>query len=893
MTDVELKRLQEVHENRQPWYRWGPYLSERQWGTVREDYSSGGTAWDFLTHEQARSHTYRWGEDGLMGISDDQQQLCFALALWNGADPILKERIFGLTNSEGNHGEDVKEYYFFLDNTPTHSYMKALYKYPQRAFPYTDLVATNRNRSKLEFEYELMDTGIFAENRYFDVTMEYAKVTPLDVLIRVSATNRGPDAATLHLLPTLWFRNTWAWGYDDRQPQITAVEQTDKDNVRLVHVQHHDLGDYWLACQGTPELLFTNNESNAQRLWGTENRTPFVKDGINEAVVNGARDKVNPESTGTKVAAHYNATIEPGATYTIMLRLSPDRHSDPFAGTTELFSTRIEEANEFYRQVNKGETEDERVVQRQALAGLLWSKQFYCYDVDKWLRGDPGGPQPPERGRNRGWRHLSNQDIILMPDTWEYPWYAAWDLAFHCIAMAIIDSKFAKDQLLLMLHERYMHPNGQMPAYEWAFSDVNPPVHAWVAWRIYTQEKESTGKGDTAFLESIFQKLLLNFTWWVNRKDAEGINVFEGGFLGLDNIGVFDRNITLPDGMILEQADGTAWMGMFTAVMLAIAMELTSIDPIYETMASKLLDHYMYIADAIFGGGESGLGLWDEEDGFFYDKVRAPGGRQMSLKVHSLVGLLPLLAVETFPTEQAEAFIAARMRWFVENRPYVSRMIARWQDVRRKGERKERMLLAMLRGSDLQNILKRLFDSEEFLSDYGIRAISRYHAAHPYEMKTKYGDFIVNYEPAESTTGAFGGNSNWRGPIWFPINFLLVEALQKYNRFYGDDLLIEVPTGSGTKMTLGQAADELSRRLTQIFLRNEQGQRPVFGGNMTFQNDERWRDYILFHEYFHGDNGAGIGASHQTGWTAVVASLIQDQEARKQQQQKAAATTSD
>jgi hypothetical protein len=894
MTDVELNRLQEAHENRQPWYRWGPYLSERQWGTVREDYSPGGAAWDFLPHDQARSHTYRWGEDGLMGISDDQQQLCFALALWNEADPILKERLFGLTNSEGNHGEDVKEYYFFLDSTPTHSYMKALYKYPQRAFPYTDIAATNRNRSRQEFEYELMDTGIFAENRYFDITMEYAKIAPLDILIRISATNRGPEAATLHLLPTLWFRNTWDWGYDDKQPQLTAVEQTGKNNARLVHAQHHELGEYWLACQGTPELLFTNNESNAQRLWGVESRTPFVKDGIHEAVVNGAHDKVNPEGTGTKTAAHYNVTIEPGATHVVTLRLSPSRHNNPFSGTDELFNSRIEEANQFYQQIGKAETEDERAVQRQALAGLLWSKQFYYYDVDKWLRGDPAGPQPPERDRNKGWRHLSNKDIILMPDTWEYPWYAAWDLAFHCIAMALIDTKFAKDQLLLMLHERYMHPNGQLPAYEWAFSDVNPPVHAWVAWRIYTQEKETTGNGDTAFLESIFQKLMLNFTWWVNRKDAEENNVFEGGFLGLDNIGVFDRNMPLPENAVLEQADGTAWMGMFAAVMLAISMELAQTNPVYEAMSSKLLDHYLYIADAIYGGGESGLGLWDEEDGFFYDKLRVPDGRQMPLKVRSLVGLLPLLAMETFPTEQAEAFINARMRWFAENRPYVPRLIARWQDVRQKGERKERVLLAMLRGSDLQNILKRMLDSEEFLSDYGIRAISRYHAAHPYELKTRYGNFMVNYEPAESTTGAFGGNSNWRGPIWFPINFLLVEALQKYHRFYGDDLLIEVPTGSGNKMTLGQAADELSRRLIRIFLRDEQGRRPVFGGNMTFQNDEHWRNYILFHEYFHGDNGAGVGASHQTGWTAVVASLIQDQEARKlQQQQKAAATGGD
>ena len=877
MAEAERHRLQEVREDKQPWYRWGPYLSERQWGTVREDYSPNGEAWDFLTHDQARSHTYRWGEDGLMGISDDQQQLCFALALWNGADSILKERLFGLTNSEGNHGEDVKEYYYFLDNTPTHSYMKALYKYPQSAFPYTDLVATNRHRGRYELEYELMDTGIFAENRSFDVTMEYAKVNPLDILIRVSATNRGPEAATLHLLPTLWFRNTWAWGTDSRRPVLSAVEPTGKANVRLVHVQHHELGDSWLACEGTPELLFTENESNAQRLWSTENRTPFVKDGIHETIVDGARDKVNPQGTGTKAAAHYSLIVEPGATQTILLRLSPSRQSDPFAGAAEVFATRIREANDFYRAVSTAKTEDERAVQRQALAGLLWSKQFYNYDVDTWLRGDPAGPTPPpQRSRNKGWRHLSNNDIILMPDTWEYPWYAAWDLAFHCIAMALIDSDFAKDQLLLMLHERYMHPNGQLPAYEWAFSDVNPPVHAWVAWRIYMQEKERTGKGDTVFLERIFQKLMLNFTWWVNRKDAEENNIFEGGFLGLDNIGVFDRNMTLPDGAVLEQSDGTAWMGMFAAIMLAIALELARTDPVYEDTASKLFDHYMYIADAIYGGGQTGLGLWNEEDGFFYDKLSMPDGRQMSLKVRSLVGLLPLLAMETFPAEQAEAFLEVRMRWFMENRPYVSRLITRWQDTRRKGEYKDVMMLAMVRGDDLRSLLKYMLDSQEFLSDYGLRAISKYHAVHPYELKTaRYGTYTINYEPAESTTGAFGGNSNWRGPIWFPLNFLLVEALQKYHRFYGDDVLVEYPTGSGTHMTLGQVADELSHRLTSIFVRDEQGRRPVFGGNMTFQNDEDWRDYVPFHEYFHGDNGAGVGASHQTGWTAVVANLLQ------------------
>ena len=614
MASIEQNRLQEAHENGQAWYRWGPYLSERQWGTVREDYSPGGTAWDFLPHDQARSHAYRWGEDGLLGISDDQQQLCFALALWNEADPILKERFFGLTNSEGNHGEDVKEYYFFLDNTPTHSYMKALYKYPQRAFPYNDLVATNRSRSRQELEYELIDTGVFAEDRYFDVCIEYAKADPLDVLMRVSATNHGPEVAPLRLLPTLWFRNTWAWGYDDRRPALTAVEGK-APGVRLVQARHHELGDYWLACQGAPELLFTENESNAGRLWGVPSRAPFVKDGIHEAVVNGVGGKVNPQCTGTKMSAHYRLVIEPGETATILLRLSANRQDAPFDGAVEVFNTRVEEADEFYRELSTAQTEDARAVQRQALAGLLWSKQFYSYDVDKWLRGDPAGPPPPpQRSRNRGWRHLSNNDIILMPDTWEYPWYAAWDLAFHCVAMALVDLAFAKDQLLLLLHEWYMHPNGQLPAYEWAFSDVNPPVHAWAAWRIYQQEKERTGTGDTFFLERVFQKLLLNFTWWVNRKDAEENNIFEGGFLGLDNIGVFDRNTTLPDGMVLEQSDGTAWMGMFAAVMLAMALELARTDPVYEDMATKLFDHFLYIADAIYGEGQSGLGLWNDED---------------------------------------------------------------------------------------------------------------------------------------------------------------------------------------------------------------------------------------------------------------------------------------
>src|SRR5256884_2709664 len=877
MANAEQNRLQEAHEDKQPWYRWGPYLSERQWGTVREDYSPDGTAWDFFPHDHARSRTYRWGEDGLMGISDDQGLVCFALALWNEADPILKERLFGLTNSEGNHGEDVKEYYFFLDNTPTHSYMKALYKYPQRAYPYNDLLVTNRHRGKEEPEYELIDTGIFSEDRYFDVIMEYAKVDPLDMLVRISVTNHGPGAAPLHLLPTLWFRNTWAWGYDDRRPVLTAVKAKagKAQDVRLVQVQHHELGEAWLVCEGTPELLFNENETNDERLWGVPNRTRYVKDGIDDMLVNKAEGKVNPEGMGTKVAAHYSMVIEPGATQTILLRLSANQKSKPFTDAEKLFTTRIEEADEFYRAISTAQTDDERAVQRQALAGLLWSKQFFYYDVDKWLRGDPAGPQPlPQRSRNSGWRHLSNYDVIIMPDTWEYPWYAAWDLAFHCIAMSLVDVEFAKAQLLLLLHEWYMHPNGQLPAYEWAFSDVNPPVHAYAAWHIYRQEKTRTGKGDTFFLERVFQKLLLNFTWWVNRKDAEDNNIFEGGFLGLDNIGVFDRNTTLPDGIVLEQSDGTAWMGMFAVSMLAMALELARTDPVYEDMATKLFDHFLYIADAIYGEGQSGQGLWDEEDGFFYDKMSLPDGQQFPLKVRSLVGLIPLLAVETAETNQVENFLAERMRWFAENRPYVPHLIARWQDGQ-TDQRTDYSLLALVRGADLEDLLKRMLDPKEFLSDYGIRSISKYHAAHPYELNTRYGNFSVNYEPGESTTGAFGGNSNWRGPIWFPINFLLVEALQKYHQFYGDDFLVEYPTGSGTTLTLGQVAEELSRRLANIFLRDEQGRRAVFGANTTFQHDAHWRDYIPFHEYFHGDSGRGVCASHQTGWTAVVANLLQ------------------
>ena len=880
---AEQQRLKEAHQLRQPWYRWGPYLSERQWGTVREDYSPGGSAWDFLPHDQARSQAYRWGEDGLLGISDEECRLCFALALWNEADPILKERLFGLTNSQGNHGEDVKEYYFFLDNTPTHSYMKALYKYPQRAFPYTDLVETNGRRSRVELEYELADTNIFAENRYFDVVMEYAKASPTDILIRISATNRGPEAAPLHLLPMLWFRNTWAWGDDDRRPALAALDDSSSGDgqtpgFRLVRADHQELGTYWLAAEGAPQLLFTENTSNAERLWGMPNQTPFVKDSINDLIVSHAEGRVNPAGTGTKMAAHYSLQIEPGATKTIQLRLSDSRQATPFADAAQLFATRKAEADAFYAPLSDKQTEESAQVQRQALAGLLWSKQFYYYDVDRWLRGDPAGPPPPERGRNRGWRHLSNKDIILMPDTWEYPWYAAWDLAFHTIPMSLIDLDFAKQQLLLLLEDRYLHPNGQLPAYEWAFSDVNPPVHAWAAWQVYQREKTATGKGDTTFLKHVFNKLMLNFTWWVNRKDSNDQNVFQGGFLGLDNIGVFDRSMPLPSNITLEQADGTAWMGMYCVAMLAIALELAANEPVYIDMALKFFDHFMYIAEAINSPAGQGVGLWDPEDEFFYDKLILSNGSQFPLRVRSLVGVIPLLAVAPFSRKRLQEFpwLTERLKWFAKNRPYLPELVNTWQDVPTSGQEKPFILLALARGPRLRSLLKRILDPEEFLSPYGIRSISRYHAEHPYVLDTgQYGRMEVSYAPAESSTGAFGGNSNWRGPIWFPINYLLVEALQRYHSFYGDDFLIECPTGSGTLMNLAQVSDELARRLTGIFLRNEQGDRPVFGGNRLFQKDPLWRDHIPFYEYFHGESGAGIGASHQTGWTALIANLLE------------------
>jgi hypothetical protein len=899
--NAEEKRLEESRDRKSHWKRWGPYLSERQWGTVREDYSEHGTAWDFFPHDHARSRTYRWGEDGIMGISDRRQLVCFALAMWNGKDPILKERLFGLTGNEGNHGEDVKEYYFYLDSTPTHSYMKGLYKYPQGEFPYGKLVEENRRRGKNDREFELLDTGAFDENRYFDLTTEYAKAGVEDILIKITVTNRGPEEAELALLPTVWFRNTWSWGHDNYRPQARASESLGFKHEHgtagstAIELEHKAYGKRWLLCEGEPELLFTENETNARKLFGSENRAPYVKDGINDYVVHGNRDAVSPQKSGTKASALYNLRIAPGASVTVRLRLTDQeprvaRMSAPRlvlaeAPKTELFgqvfesifSARRTEADEFYAlRAPKDISDEARSVQRQAFAGLLWSKQFYHFDVRTWLAGDPAGPRPPEsrkKGRNQEWSNLYNADIISMPDKWEYPWYAAWDLAFHCIPLAQVDPDFAKEQLTLLLREWYMHPNGQLPAYEWAFGDVNPPVHAWAAWRVYKIEKRMRGKADREFLESVFHKLLLNFTWWVNRKDAEGMNIFQGGFLGLDNIGVFDRSAPLPTGGHLEQSDGTSWMGMYCLNMLAIALELARDNPAYESVASKFLEHFVHIAHAMNDRGGEGVELWDKEDGFYYDVLHLPNGERHYLKVRSLVGLIPLLAVETLEQDIVDKLpgFKRRMQWFVDNHPDVANHIE-VAEVTGKGTRR---LLSLVNREQLGSVTGYLLDESEFLSPYGIRAISRFHKDNPYVMSVNGSDHRVDYEPAESSTGLFGGNSNWRGPIWFPINFLLIESLQKFHYFYGDGFSVALPKGSGQRGSLWDAAAEISRRLTRIFLRAEDGRRPVFGGLQKFQTDPEWRDHIYFHEYFHGDNGAGIGASHQTGWTGLVAKLIE------------------
>ncbi|MBL8795225.1 MAG: glucosidase [Planctomycetia bacterium] len=871
----ENARLEQARTQQAPWKKWGPYLSERQWGTVREDYSEGGDAWNYFSHDQARSRAYRWGEDGLAGLSDDQQRLCFALALWNGRDPILKERLFGLTNSESNHGEDVKEYYFYLDSTPTHSYLKFLYKYPQNAFPYAQLVDVSKSRSRQEFEYELLDTGVFDQDRYFDVFVEYAKASPEDILVQITVHNRGPEAADLHLLPTLWFRNQWSWqGIVDRP---VLQELPGGPGWSAVEAVESQLGRRYLYCDGAAPLLFTENETNTQRIFGVPNRTPYVKDSINDCIVHGRHDAVNPEHKGTKVAAHYRVTVAPGQSQSVRLRLSDQAPTagPPFARFEEVLAARRREADEFYASlIPRSLNADQTNVIRQALAGMLWSKQFYHYDVDRWLeeRGsDPFKPGRKQAPRNDHWHHMYNGDVISMPDKWEYPWYAAWDLAFHVIALTLVDPDFGKAQLKLMLRERYMHPNGQIPAYEWNFGDVNPPVHAWSTIFTYTLEKGQRGEADREWLKSCFQKLLLNFTWWVNRKDRSGRNVFEGGFLGLDNIGVFDRSAPLPTGGYLEQADGTAWMALFCQNMLQIAGELALSDADYVDMALKFAEHFMWIASSMAHLGDD-TGMWDEEDGFFYDVLRLPNGQAQRLKVRSMVGLLPLCAATTFRGQLLAQHpeVGERLRWFLESRPEIRAAIHDPMQVGHGGCR----LASILNEGRLRRVLTKMLDENEFLSEFGIRSLSRFHAEHPYVMHAGGQEYRVSYLPAESDTGMFGGNSNWRGPIWMPVNALIIRALLQYYAYYGNSFTVECPTGSGRQMNLYQVAEEIGRRLANIFLRGGDGRRPVYGGCHKFQKDPHWRDLILFYEYFHGDNGAGLGASHQTGWTGIVARIM-------------------
>jgi hypothetical protein len=901
---IEDQRLEESRTRKKYWKRWGPYLSERQWGTVREDYSAGGTAWEFLPHDHARSRAYRWGEDGIGGLCDRHQMICFAQAMWNGRDPILKERLFGLTGNQGNHGEDVKEYYFYLDSTPTHSYMRMLYKYPHAAFPYEQLVTENGRRGKDDPEFELLDSGAFAENRYFDIFVEYAKADVEDILIQITAVNRGPEQAALQLLPTLWFRNTWSWGRDLRRPIARAAPKV--PGAVCTELQHWQYGKRWLVCAGQPELLFTENETNYQRLFGTKNRS-YVKDAFHAYVLQGDKAAVNPKQCGTKMAALYRMELAPGESATLKLRLSdsePLSHlsgqdsavggAESSPGTTErgadvpsandfsagfdaVFALRKKEADEFYAsRAPKHLSDDGKLVMRQAMGGMLWCKQFYHYDVKNWLEGDPASPPPPKerlQGRNKDWTHLYNDDIISMPDKWEYPWYAAWDLAFHCITLALVDPDFAKEQLILLLREWYMHPNGQLPAYEWALGDVNPPVHAWAAWRVYKIERRVRGVADRAFLEKVFHKLLLNFTWWVNRKDPEGMNIFQGGFLGLDNIGVFDRSAPLPTGGHLEQSDGTSWMGMYCLNMMAIALELAKEDAAYEDVASKFFEHFVNIAHAMNDMGVNGKSLWDDEDGFYYDVLHLPSGEEHFLKIRSMVGLIPLFAVETLEPEIVDRLpgFKRRMQWFIDNHADVPEHI----EMTQRSGKGVRRLLSLVNRRQLKRVLARMLDETEFLSDYGVRALSRYHLDHPYEVHVNGHVNRVDYEPAESTTGLFGGNSNWRGPIWMPVNYLLIESLQKFHHYYGEDFKVECPAHSGQDADLWQVAAEISRRLIRIFLQDDGGRRPVAGGTDIFQNDPHWKDLVLFYEYFHGDNGAGIGASHQTGWTGLVAKLIE------------------
>jgi len=850
------------------WKKWGPYLTDRQWGTVREDYSENGGAWDFVTHDMARSKAYRWGEEGIAGISDDQHLLCFALALWNKKDPILKERYFGVTGSEGNHGEDVKEYYFYLDSTPTHSYMKMLYKYPQLEYPYSWLVNENRRRSRTEPEFELIDTGIFNDDKYFDVFVEYAKNDTEDVLIKITVNNRGKEPASLHVLPTVWFRNTWAWGYDDYKPLMSAPGNGQ------VRVEHNILGNFYLYCEANPEILFTENETNTKRLYNHNDGKQFYKDGINNYLIARNSAAINAERKGTKAAANYEISIEGESSAVIRLRLCKGEIKNPFSDFDKFFDKRKIEADEFYGELQKEiDTDDAKLVQRQALAGMMWGKQFYYFNVKQWLHGDPSQPPPPStrtHGRNTQWPHMKNADIISMPDKWEYPWFAAWDLAFHCIPISSIDPDFAKHQLSLLTKEWYMHPNGQIPAYEWAFGDVNPPIHPWACYFVYAMEKEFDGKADINFLKSTFHKLMLNFTWWVNRKDPNGKNVFEGGFLGLDNIGVFDRSAPLPTGGHLEQADGTAWMAFYCQVMLQISLELAEHDPVYEEMAIKFGEHFFWIASAMSGNEENGFNMWDEQDHFYYDILCLPNGEKTLLKIRSMVGLLPLCAATVFPPDNEEKFaeLLKRVRSFLADHPELAEGMTRKNAA-------GTFLLSIMDEKKLRYVLEKMLDENEFLSPYGIRSISRYHAEHPYIFYVNGHEYRVDYWPAESESGMFGGNSNWRGPIWFPINALIVRALHNLHLYYGDNFKIECPTGSGNMMNLSEVAGEISNRLTSIFLRNANQKRPLYDDIEKFQSDLHWRDYLMFYEYFHGDKGSGVGANHQTGWSGFVATLIQ------------------
>jgi hypothetical protein len=873
---AEHHRLLQAKRKEKNWNAWGPYLSERQWGTVREDYSPDGAAWNYFTHDMARSRAYRWGEDGIAGISDENQFLCLALVLWNGHDSILKERLFGLANGEGNHGEDVKEVYYYLDATPTHSYLKMLYKYPHAEFPYRQLVQENGRRSPHEREYELIDTGVFDADRYFDVFVEYAKAGPHDILMRVTICNRGPEPASLHVMPQLWFRNTWSWVPGSLRP---VLYESEPGHVLASHMQ---FGQYHFYLEGEHNLLFCENETNPRRIFEMPDAKGYFKDAFHDYVIDGKQDAINPGQSGSKCAAHYFTLLSGGGSATVRVRLSQTANESPFADFTPLFEERQREADLFYAEQQKElEDADARLVQRQALAGMIWSKQFYYYDIPQWLDGDPGQPPPPverQHGRNWDWRHLNNADIVSMPDKWEYPWYAAWDLAFHCVAFALIDPEFAKSQLVLLTREWYMHPNGQLPAYEWAFGDVNPPVHAWAAWRVFKIDQRACGgRGDLAFLERVFHKLMLNFTWWVNRKDAQGRNIFQGGFLGLDNIGVFDRSAPLPTGGFINQSDGTSWMAMYCLNLMRMALELAKYNHVYEDVATKFFEHFLHIAEAMTNMGNKGIGLWDETDQFYYDVLSLPDGHLIPLKIRSMVGLIPLFAVEVIEPDLLEQVpeFSQRLEWFLNYRPDLAALISNWE-VPGRGKRR---LLSLLRGHRMKRLLSRMLDENEFLSPYGIRGLSRYHQGHPYVLPIErpFGEkpLSVSYQPGEATSGLFGGNSNWRGPVWFPVNYLLIESLQKFYHYYGEDFIVEYPTRSGHYVSIKDIANALAHRLSRLFLRDNSGRRPVFGDHAKFQDDPHFRDHILFYEYFHGDDGRGLGASHQTGWTGLIAKLLQ------------------